>query len=117
MNRDELSQQLGSAKQTIGPDRNGRLALGYPGGFSVVCDSNSVVVSVQAGQNFKGKTREGIGIGSSKADVVRAFGVPDKTEPNTDTSASICYHERGLRLKISTNGNVEHITVRPQGNF
>ena len=39
----------------------------------------------KAGQNFKGKTKEGIGIGSSKADVVRAFGVPDRTAPNTDS--------------------------------
>jgi hypothetical protein len=112
--RDELSTQLGTPKQTIGPDRNGRTALSFPGGFSVVCDSNAVVVSVQAGKLFQGRTKEGIGIGSTKEDVVRVFGQPERTAPNTDTSADIYYLKRGLRLKIDTNGNVEHITIRPK---
>ncbi len=115
MTREELRAQLGAPSQSVGPDRNGRSALSYPGGFSAVCDSNGLVVSIQAGEKFRGRTKEGIGIGSSKADVVRAFGAPDKTEANTDTSASIYYFERGLRLNIGTNGKVEHIWVRPKG--
>jgi hypothetical protein len=116
MTTDELRTQLGTPNQTIGPDRNGRSALSYPGGFSAVSDSNSLIVSVQAGKNFRGRTKEGIGIGSSKADVIHVFGIPDKTEPNSDTSATIYYTRLGLRMKIGTNENVEHITVRPKGS-
>ena len=117
MTTEELRSQLGPPRQTIGPDRNGRSALAYPGGFTAVSDSNSLIVAVQAGTNFTGRTREGLGIGSSKADVIRVLGNPDKTEENSDTSADIEYTQRGLRLKIGIDGNVEHIIVRPKGSL
>jgi hypothetical protein len=116
MTTEELGTGLGPPSQKVGPTRSGHSALSYPGGFTAVTDSNSFVVAVQIGPNSKGRTKEGIGIGSLKADVLRLFGTPDRTVSSTDTSASIYYIDRGLEMKIGTNGCVESMIVRPKGS-
>jgi hypothetical protein len=52
------------------------------GAFAVFCGDR--MMSYPGVKQFKGRTKEGVGTGSSKADVVKAFGQPDATQSTND---------------------------------
>jgi hypothetical protein len=59
---------------------------------------------------FKGHTKEGIGMGSSRADVISAFGEPDETVRIDPAQEQLRYPL--LKLSLSLNqGQVVHIGV------
>jgi hypothetical protein len=73
------------------PDRKKESALEYLNlGFSVIPDKEGVVHTVLCvdptgnegpfTKAFAGRTKEGIGMGSSRADVIRAYGEPTATQ-------------------------------------
>jgi hypothetical protein len=105
------------------PDQKKESALEYLNlGFSVVPDKAGkegvvhIVLCVDRGgpftRAFAGQTTEGIGIGSSRADVIKAYGEPTATEsidgkPGFEV---LRYKPRGLMLELEA-GKVYSIGV------
>jgi RNA polymerase sigma factor (sigma-70 family) len=81
-------------------------------GFSVVCSRQKIVGAVFCGGpvDFKGRTKEGIGIDSSRADLVKAFGQPTSAEPWAGGQEQWEYKQFGLTFTLQ-NGKVFHIIV------
>src|SRR4051812_48214750 len=84
-------------KQLGEPDRREGNLLAYSNlGFTVIAGKDGTVHSVLcvdvAGKegaikkSFAGHTKEGIGIGSSRADIIRVYGEPTKIETQGDLS-------------------------------
>jgi hypothetical protein len=67
-------------------------------------------------RDFRGKTKEGIGIGSNVDDVKRAFGEPDSEEQNGQFNKSIRYFKLGLDLSLLNDKVVQFMVndVRPR---
>jgi len=74
MTEDEVIAALGQ------PDRQQGDVLIYDAqfGFSVVCNRQKIVRAVHCGGpvSFKCRTKEGIGVGSSKDELIKAYGQP-----------------------------------------
>lgn len=112
MTHEELTRELGSPASVFGADDDGLSALAYPAqGFNVVV-SNAAVIGLQLRETFTGRTKEGIGMGSTAAEVVAAFGSPGETEQYNDGSHVYIYPERGIKLLVGAGGKVRYATVR-----
>jgi hypothetical protein len=62
---------------------------------------------------FAGRTKEGIGIGSSRADVISAYGEPTATRPEYDKKENEVMIYESLRLEFHIrNGRVYLIAVK-----
>ena len=104
------------------PDRRNGATLEYWNlGFSVIPRGNRVHTvfcvdpSGQAGafkKAFGGHTKEGVGMKSSRADVIRAYGQPTATERLDDDSAGeiLRYKKQGLYFRLRA-GKVDTIGV------
>jgi len=89
-------------------------------GFSVLPAKGGLVGFVLCGsssggnkpptKSFAGHTTEGIGIGSSRADVISAYGEPTVTETMHGDSETLKYKPLGLDFRIS-DGKVNLIAV------
>jgi hypothetical protein len=81
-------------------------------GFSVVCSRQKIVGAVFCGGGvaFKGHTKEGIGIDSSRADLIKALGQPPSAKPWTVGQEQLEYKPLGLTFTLQ-NGKVYHIIV------
>jgi hypothetical protein len=63
---------------------------------------------------FAGRTEQGIGMGSSRADVIQAYGEPTVVNPTTDPAFDILsYESRGLKFQVH-EGKVDWIQVISQ---
>ena len=126
------------AQQSVGPIRKGMqiqeviTALGEPSsrtgnslsyaksGLAVLADKNGVLRLVSCGdpsesssplvKAFRGRTQEGIGMNSSRADVVRAYGEPTKTKEDKPGHQVLVYSSQGLSFTIH-NDKVHFISV------
>jgi outer membrane lipoprotein-sorting protein len=115
MSREQVIELLGEPEERNGPKRhelrNGILwetegwsyrSQGFlitfaspPGGFySMTCRRRGALVS----RDFRGKTREGIGLGSSPEDVRRAYGDPPEEQPFKDGLGAYTYPDKRLRV-------------------
>jgi len=108
MTEDEVIAALGQ------PDRKQGEVLIYDTqlGLSVVCSQKKIVGAVFCGGpvDFKGRTKEGIGIGSSQSDLIKAYpGQPANwtKQPDQETAD---YTSLGLNFTIR-NGKVYNIVV------
>lgn len=90
-------------------------------GLSVVCNRQKIVGAVFCGDSlpeypgvkiFKGRTKEGIGMGSSRDDLIKAFGKPATDQPWSRGSKreQIIYPNLGLTFTLA-RGKVFHIMV------
>jgi RNA polymerase sigma factor (sigma-70 family) len=85
-------------------------------GFSIVCSRQKIVGAVfcGGGVDFKGHTKEGIGIGSNREDLIKAFGKPTTEQRNAKLTAfdeaTLEYKPLGLTFTLQ-NGKVFHIVV------
>jgi hypothetical protein len=61
-------------------------------------------------KTFKGHTKEGIGMESSRADVVRAFGQPTTAKPWNQGQEQLEYKDLGLTFTLES-GKVMNILV------
>ena len=112
MTEDEVIAALGQ------PERKQGEVLIYDGqfGFSVVCSRQKIVGAVFCGGpvDFKGRTKEGIGIGSSKDELIKAFGTPTTEQANTQNDLvkeeQLDYTPRGLAFGLH-DGKVYNIVV------
>jgi hypothetical protein len=94
------------------PDRTNHSVLEYQSlGFSVnPAPDGHLIHLVLCNKNFAGKTEEGIGIGSSRADVVHAYGKPTGSTEVDAHSVALRYRPRGLFFHLQ-DGEVDSIGV------
>lgn len=104
------------------PQRRTANALEYTRlGFAVMPNPEGVVQVVMCGdvtglggplvRAFTGRTKEGIGLGSTRADLVKAFGEPSSSEKLAGSTESIRYNSLGMTFTLE-GGKVYHIIVR-----
>jgi RNA polymerase sigma factor (sigma-70 family) len=112
MTEDDVIAALGQ------PERKQGEVLIYDNrfGLSVVCSGQKIVSAVFCGGgiDFKGRTKEGIGIGSGKDDLIKAFGKPASERVNTQNTLfkeeQLNYTVRGLTFTLR-DSKVYHIVV------
>ena len=104
------------------PDRKTGAALEYSSlGFAVIPGSNGIVAAVMCGDvtglsgpfvsAFKGHTKQGIGMRSSREEVLQAYGEPALSEKFPRALESLQYPALGLTFTLEA-GRVHHIIVR-----
>jgi outer membrane protein assembly factor BamE (lipoprotein component of BamABCDE complex) len=104
------------------PDRRTSNALEYlKRGFAVMPDAQGVVRVVMCGdvtglggplvKRFAARTTSGIGMGSTREEVLRVFGQPTVEETHMGSRESLDYRELGVTFSIE-QGKVHHIIVR-----
>jgi hypothetical protein len=104
------------------PQRCTANALEYTSlGFAVMPSPDGVVQIVMCGdvtgldgplvKAFNGRTKEGIGLGSSRDDLVKSFGQPTLAEKLVGTAESMRYDPLGITFTLQS-GKVYHMIVR-----
>jgi len=112
----QLVTQLGE------PQRRTAKALEYTQlGFAVVPDSNGVLSIVMCGdvtgihgpfvKAFTGRTKEGIGMFSTRDELLKAYGEPTESEKFPGGLESMKYQPLGMTFTLE-RGKVHHIIVR-----
>jgi hypothetical protein len=113
----QVLAEIGQPDQTIvsaSPEING--ALIYTNiGLSVIPSGNGVVHSVGVRTPFVGRTKEGIGIGSSRADIVKAYGEPTASKPIRSDVEVLRYEALGIRFQL-VDGKIDSIVVILKGS-
>ena len=93
------------------PDQTNDSVLVYSHlGLQVAPGNGEVVRRVTVEHPFTGRTKEGIGIGSSRADVIRAFGEPTIAKPGTSGYEFLRYGKLGLVFQFH-DGKVDMFSV------
>src|SRR5208283_5854307 len=107
----QVIAELGRPDQTVvsaSPEING--ALEYTNiGLSVI-PGGGVVRSVGVRPPFAGHTKEGIGMGASRADVIKAYGEPTAAKLIQPDSEVLRYDSLGVRFQLQ-DGKVDLIVV------
>jgi hypothetical protein len=93
------------------PDQTNDSALAYSHlGLMVAPGDGDVVHRVTIVNPFAGRTKEGIGIGSSRADVIQAYGEPTIAKPGTPNYEFLRYSKLGLVFQLN-DGKVDIMSV------
>jgi hypothetical protein len=93
------------------PDQTNDSALVYSRlGLQVAAGKGDVVHRVTMEHPFAGHTKEGIGIGSSRADVIGAFGEPTVAKPGTSGYEFLRYKKLGLVFQLH-DGKIDMFSV------
>lgn len=114
----EVVQQLGE------PNRRTANALEYtPLGFAVMPNQEGAVQVVMCGdvtgingplvKAFTGRTSEGIGLKSTREDLIKAYGEASSSEKFRDRTESLSYDSLGITFTLE-GGKVYHMIVRLQ---
>src|SRR5579859_4632407 len=104
------------------PDRRTANALEYTHlGFAVMPGSDGKVQVVMCGDvtglngplvnAFTGRTKEGIGLGSTREDLVRTYGQPSSSEKFRGGTESLRYDALGITFTLE-GGKVYHMIIR-----
>jgi len=107
------------------PARRTANALEYPAlGLAVMPGPDGLIKVVMCGDvtglngpfvaAFTGRTKEGIGMKSTRADVVKAYGEPEKSEKLRLGLESLKYSALGMTFTLE-DGKVHHMIVRLGG--
>ncbi|HEX3857027.1 MAG TPA: hypothetical protein VHY30_07010, partial [Verrucomicrobiae bacterium] len=98
----QVMAELGQPDQTVvsaSPEING--ALDYTNiGLSVIPGGDGVVRNVGVRPPFAGHTKEGIGMGASRADIIKAYGEPTATKLIQPDSEVLRYDSLGVRFQL-----------------
>jgi hypothetical protein len=116
MRMEEVRRQLGE------PQRSTPNALEYTSlGFAVMPGGDGVVQVVMCGdvtgnsgplvKRFTGRTKEGIGLGSSREDLIKAYGEPSKDENFPGARESMKYDQLGITFSLEA-AKVHHMIIR-----
>jgi hypothetical protein len=115
MSMDEVIAQLGK------PDGSGSRHLEYrrlgfavgfggDGAVNLILCGNSSGVNDSLAKAFTGRTKEGLGLGSRRADIVKAYGEPSRVEKAPAGRESLKYSHLGLTFSL-LEGQVYHVIV------
>ena len=108
----QVIAELGQPDRTVdsaSPEVN--RALEYPNyGLYVILNNAEVVHSVGVTPPFAGRTKEGIGMGASRADVIKAYGEPTAAKPIKPNYEVLRYEPLGVRFQLQA-GKVDSIIV------
>ena len=107
------------------PERRTANALEYTHlGFAVMPNADGVVQVVMCGdvtgingplvKAFTGRTKEGIGLGSTREDLLRAYGPPSSSEKLRGGTESVRYDSLGITFTLEGD-KVYHMIVRLSG--
>jgi hypothetical protein len=116
MSMDEVIAQLGKPDGKSGSRHLEYRRLGFAVGFGtdravkVVMCGNSSGVNDSLAKAFTGRTKDGLGLGSSRADVVKAYGEPSGVEKGPAGRESLKYSPLGLTFSL-LDGKVYHLVV------
>jgi hypothetical protein len=114
---------LSQVRAALGePQRTTPSALEYTRfGLAVVHDPDGIVQAVMCGDvvgnngplvaRFTGRTKEGIGLGSTREELVKAYGEPSKEEKFVGARESMRYETLGMTFSLEA-GKVHHMIVR-----
>src|ERR1035437_292289 len=112
MTIEQITAELGQPNQTVvsaSPEING--VLDYTNiGLSVIPGGGGVVRSVGVRPPFAGRTKEGIGMGASRADIIKAYGEPTAAKQIQPDSEVLRYDPLGVRFQLQ-DGKVDLIVV------
>ena len=75
---------------------------------SELIDLEQKIIAMVVMSSFQGKTSEGIGIGSSRAEVIATYGEPTKVGSLTED-----YEDLGLNFWYNTSDHVRRIDIMP----
>ena len=114
MTTNEVEAVLGKPDKSMGQV----MIYDRPFGMSVIQSANGATVifggdslpTYPGVKKFKGRTKEGIGMESTRAEIIKAFGEPTKANPSADGREELEYSGLGLTF-ILDQGKVFHITV------
>jgi outer membrane protein assembly factor BamE (lipoprotein component of BamABCDE complex) len=81
-----------------------------PAGVPVVMCGDSSGADSALAKTFKARTKENIGMGSTRAEILKAFGQPTTTEQSPINGEILEYKTIGLRFTLS-GGKVHHLIV------
>ena len=120
MTVDQVRAQLGAPQLTTAN------ALEYSKlGFAVMPGADGVVQIVMCGdvtgtrgplvERFHGKTKEGIGLGSTRADLISVYGQPSADEKFPGDRESMKYDSLGITFSLE-GSKVHHMIVRLRGS-
>ena len=116
MSMDEVIAQLGKPDGKSGSRHLEYRRLGFAvgfgrdGGVNVVMCGNSAGVNDSLAKAFTGRTKEGLGLGSSRADVVKAYGEPSEVEKDPTARETLKYRPLGVTFSL-LEGKVYHMIV------
>ena len=116
MSMDEVIAQLGKPDGESGSRHLEYRRLGFAVGFGtdravkVVMCGNSSGVNDSLAKAFTGRTKEDLGLGSSRADVLKAYGEPSGVEKGPAARETLKYRPLGLTFLL-LEGKVYHMTV------
>ena len=116
MSMDEVIAQLGKPDGKSGSRHLEYRQLGFAVGFgrdgavNVVMCGNSTGVNDSLAKAFTGRTKEGLGLGSSRADVVKAYREPSEVEKGPTARETLKYRPLGLTFSL-LEGKVYHMIV------
>lgn len=116
MSARDVIQQFGE------PNRRTANAIEYtPLGFAVMPDKDGIVQVVMCGDvtgingplvnRFNGRTKEGIGLKSTREDLIKAYGEPTSSEKLRGGTESISYDSLGMTFTLES-GRIYHMIVR-----
>jgi hypothetical protein len=108
------------------PQRRTANSLEYTGlGLAVLPGPDGVVQVVMCGdvtgingpftKAFKGRTREGLGMYSSREEIVKALGQPSERQQLRGGLESLNYEDAGITFTLE-GGKTHHMIVRLRGN-
>ncbi len=110
MSKAQVEAELGK------PDSKGGGIWAYKKmGIWVLFQNSGVMFNVHCLKSFKGHTKEGIGIGSTRAEVVKAFGNPFEAKPYRKTEELLWYASNEISLTLDHDKVTEiivHLDVR-----
>ena len=108
----QVIAELGQPDTTVvlgSPEING--ALNYTNiGLTVIPSAEGVVHSVGVSSPFAGRTKEGIGMGASRADIIKVYGEPTAAKPVPPDIEVLRYEQLGVRFQLR-DGKVDLIVV------
>jgi hypothetical protein len=104
------------------PERRTANALEYTHlGFAVMPNANGIVQVVMCGdvtgingplvKAFTGRTKEGIGLTSTREDLLKAYGAPSSSEEMRGGTESLRYDALGITFTLEAN-KVYHLIIR-----
>lgn len=114
---------VAQVKKELGPpQRTTPNSLQYPSlGFAVMPDADGVIQVVMCGdvtgiggpyaKAFNGRTKEGIGMFSTREQLVAAYGPPDTSERSMGGVESMRYSALGINFTLE-RGKIYHMVVR-----